>query len=59
LFASGKLISQCDDESVPQVKFNFKGIDALADLQKDEVTGESADVFGGGREADPKMSSVS
>lgn len=31
--------SQCDDDSVPQVKFNFKGIDELGELQKDEMTG--------------------
>jgi len=33
---------QCDDESVPQVKFNFKGIGELGELQKDEMTGMSS-----------------
>lgn len=37
-----RLIMQCDDDSVPQVKYNFKGIGDLGDLQKDEMTGMSS-----------------
>ena len=31
---------QCDDESVPKVKYSFKSIGELGELQKDEVCGE-------------------
>ncbi len=31
---------QCDDESVPQVKYSFQGIGDLGELQKDELCGE-------------------
>lgn len=34
------LISQCEDNSVPSVKFDFKQIDQLADVAKDEMVGE-------------------
>lgn len=35
-----RLMQQCDDESVPQVKYNFKRVDELGDLAKDELCGE-------------------
>jgi hypothetical protein len=32
---------KCDDESVPQMKYNFVPIGDLGNLQKDETCGES------------------
>ncbi|WWC62468.1 uncharacterized protein I303_105064 [Kwoniella dejecticola CBS 10117] len=46
MFENQTEISPCDDDSVPQVKYNFKGIDALGETQKDEL----CDVIGVVRE---------
>ena len=35
-------LAQCDDESVPKMKYNFTSIGSLEELQKDEMCGESA-----------------
>ena len=35
-----KADSKCEDASVPQVKYDFKAIDALTDVNKDEMCGE-------------------
>lgn len=32
-------IEPCDDDSVPQIKYNFKGIGDLGELSKDSITG--------------------
>ncbi|WWC88776.1 uncharacterized protein L201_003689 [Kwoniella dendrophila CBS 6074] len=37
MFENQTEIEPCDDDSVPQVKFNFKGIDDLGNTQKDEL----------------------
>ncbi|KAK8858497.1 hypothetical protein IAR55_002724 [Kwoniella newhampshirensis] len=46
MFENQTEIEPCDDESVPQVKYNFKGIGDLGELQKDEL----CDVIGVVRE---------
>ena len=35
------LTSQCEDASVPQIKFDFKPIDSLTSVEKDEMCGKS------------------
>ncbi|GFZ45306.1 Single-stranded DNA-binding protein p68 subunit [Saitozyma sp. JCM 24511] len=37
MFENSTEIDPCDDDSVPQVKYNFKGIGELGDCQKDEL----------------------
>ncbi|WVQ65870.1 uncharacterized protein L199_004048 [Kwoniella botswanensis] len=37
MFENQTEIEPCDDDTVPQVKYNFKGIDQLGDVQKDEL----------------------
>ncbi|WVO12544.1 hypothetical protein L204_100144 [Cryptococcus depauperatus] len=46
MFENQTDIEPCTDESVPQVKYNFKSINELNELQKDEIT----DVIGVVRE---------
>ncbi|EIW73657.1 replication factor A1 [Tremella mesenterica] len=36
-FENSTEIQPCDDESVPQIKYNFKSVGDLGDLQKDEL----------------------
>ncbi|WRT67698.1 uncharacterized protein IL334_004670 [Kwoniella shivajii] len=46
MFENQTEIEPCDDDTVPQVKYNFKGIGDLGELQKDEI----CDVIGVVRE---------
>lgn len=39
MFDNSTEIEPCDDDSVPQIKYNFKGLGDLGELEKDAVTG--------------------
>lgn len=47
MFERDTEIEPCADESVPQVKYNFKGIGDLGELQKDDVCGTPTVFFEG------------